>query len=194
MDFNELKKKYSPQSGMVRQEQPQAPPVPEPVVEPMPAPVVEPMPEPVFAPTREKVLEPEGHGMPTLEREETVTPPERVRLPQDDELPTDLSGCFGGRDSEVLPQNPRPRSTHRFSMPGIGSIRDRLAVWPWVDIIMILLTIAGVVWVIVNFDAVTMIIAVGIGKLLQSLIGLIMIVGAIVLAVVILSRRGRRFW
>lgn len=196
MDFNELKKKYSPQSGPARQEPPLTQPIPEPVVEPMPEPVAEQIPAP-SRPTRTartKPAAPAKSAVPTLDPAERVMPPEPVRMPQDDEISTDLAGFFGGGEAVPVPEKPRRRSGPRFPVPQGGGFMDRLATLPWVDIIMILLTIAGVAWVVANFDAVTLIIAAAIGWLLQSLIGLFLIVCAIVAAVLIFSRRGRRFW
>jgi hypothetical protein len=56
---------------------------------------------------------------------------------------------------------------------------------------MITLTVIGIIWVIANFDAVTVIIAAGIGKLMQYAIGLVCLVGIIALAAFIFRRRGR---
>lgn len=177
MDYNALKRKYTPNR---EPEQPEVVPVtvpvePDPVVEEVP-PV---LPEVELPPVQPVVKRPAPPPVRT-----PVHPPE---------TPDDVGNGFFLDDSgEVITPDPPPHS------PGVPSLLrnlslDRLAYLPWLDIIMILLTVCGIIWVIANFDAVTVIIAAAIGKLLQSVIGLLMIVAVIVGLVLILSRRRWRY-
>jgi hypothetical protein len=137
--------------------------------------------EPPVAPEPE-YAEPEI--TPPVRRPPAPLVPAKPRTPvrQDEDHNEGIFGDDGGAGTWDPPQD-KPRWQWNFSL-------GNLAALPWVDIIMILLTVAGVVWVIVNFDAITVIIAAAIGKLVQSLISILLIV-ALIVGIVLLFSRGR---
>lgn len=173
MDYNKLRQKYIPNA-------PQTPADPVELPHADPIPVIEPpvAPEPEYA---------EPEITPPVRRPPAPLVPAKPRTPvRQDE--NDNEGIFGddGGAGTWDPPKDKPRRQRRQWNFSLGN----LAALPWVDIIMILLTVAGVVWVIVNFDAITVIIAAAIGKLVQSLISILLVV-ALIVGIVLLFSRGR---
>lgn len=68
-----------------------------------------------------------------------------------------------------------------------------LARIPWLDVIMIGLTLAGIGWVGFHFDAVTAILAMGICNLVKSVVGIVLIAALIVGALLLLFRPRRYY-
>lgn len=180
MNYNDLKRKYVPRPEQTEQE---PPPVDTPV---RPAPRVESatLEKPVPAPSRVRVQNNHAQGskapVPSPAPRSTQ---QTVRL-----TPASSSedGFFGGNQPVSQRQRPvRQRVGRGFSW-------DWLANVPWLDVVMILLTVIGIVSVIVNFDAVTLAIASVIAFLLQKVVSLFLIIALIVGAVLLFTRR-RRF-
>lgn len=184
MEFNALKKKYLPDAGNEPPEQPVS-----------------------TVPEEETTVVFAEPGLPAFDTDTdtdtytdtyTDTVPEVVGTVKEsvpavvasEPVSEEEDGGFFGR--EIVTSRGRERRRNRNGWP-IRIPLDRLSSLPWLDIIMILLTVIGVVWVIVNFDAITTIIAAAIGKLIQSLIGLVLVV-AVIVGLVLLTRRGRRFF
>lgn len=182
MNYNDLKRKYVPRPEQTEQE---PPPVDTPV---RPAPRVESatLEKPVPAPSRVRIQNNHAQGskapVPSPAPRSTQ---QTVRL-----TPTSPSedGFFGG--NQPVRQRQRPVRQHLGS--GSGFSWDWVANVPWVDIVMILLTVIGIVSVIVNFDAVTLAIASVIAFFLQKVVSLFLIIALIVGAVLLFTRR-RRF-
>ena len=179
MDYNELKRKYGAQNTA---------PAPEPQPEPVPEPIPEPAPKPVkAAPLPAKQEKP--RPVKTEHKSGTSTP----KPLNTGSASNDSTGLFGG--GAAAPANGR-QTQRRTVFPSNrrpGFRMSNLSTLPWLDIIMIALTIIGVVWVIANFDAVTIILCAGICKLLQTLMGWLLVIAVIAGLVLLISRGRRRF-
>jgi len=141
----------------------------------------------------ERPTKPVSTAVPTKknsDKQTVVREPER-NLPQTRDFPPAREAGLEGFFDSNRPARWRAQPWGRRD---VGEIWYRLGDGLWVDMVMILLTVIGVVWVVANFDAVTTIIAAGIGKLLQTLIGLFLVVCLIVGVVLLFSNRRRRFF
>ena len=189
MSFNDLKKKYNPDPAP----QVQTPPVPTDSYDPAgsfdsPG-TFDPEPFTPWQPELPPAQPPAYKPDPPM-----LFPPEPVSGSSGD------LGIFGD-DNNVSSRNTRRfprfnfRGLFRSRSHGSGFSFPNLAALPWLDIIMILLTLAGVGWVIANFDAVTLLLFVGICKIMQWLI-VLLIIAAILLVLFFMftSRRRPRLW
>ena len=183
MNYNDLKRKYVPRSEQTQQEPPRPTPTETPV---RPAPQPEPVTreKPVWAPSRTTAQSNRAQGS----KAQAPAPAPRSTQQAGRLTPASSSedGFFGGNQPVSQRQRPvRQRVGRGFSW-------DWLANVPWLDVVMILLTVIGIVSVIVNFDAVTLAIASVIAFLLQKVVSLFLIIALIVGAVLLFTRR-RRF-
>lgn len=158
-----------------------------PVTNPTPRPEPQPTPRPAPAP---RPAQPTPRPTPAPRPQPSADLPAPVpaqkpapRVPSAVSGQTPEAGFFGGTAGSGSSRTPR----QRVSAPGAGFSLSRLATLPWVDIIMIALTVIGVIFVVVNFDAVTTIIAAFIAQLLQSVLGFLLIAALIVGGVILLN-------
>ena len=178
MDFNELKRKY----GQATPAEPARPVTGERPVEPYVPPVTNPPPRPEPQPTPRPAPAPRPQPSADLPAPVPAQKP-APRVPSAVSGQTPEAGFFGGTAGSGSSRTPR----QRVSAPGAGFSLSRLATLPWVDIIMIALTVIGVIFVVVNFDAVTTIIAAFIAQLLQSVLGFLLVAALIVGGVILLN-------
>lgn len=100
-------------------------------------------------------------------------------------------GEFG---SDITPEMGKSRSRIRRKSYGNESFLSVIRSIPWMDIIMILATLAGIIYVAVNFDAVTTSLFRGIAAILPIIIAILIIILIIAGIIMYFSlRRRRRF-
>ena len=100
-------------------------------------------------------------------------------------------GEFG---SDISPERGKSRSRRRRETYGgrrWGGVN--LSSVPWMDIIMILATVVGIILVAVNFDTVTNSLFIAIASILPIILGILLTVAVIAGIIIYLGSRRRRW-